>query len=289
VRLGSGEPARVSRPRGWAALSLLLAGAAATPAAAQRPEYVSPAGTSYFAQADTGAVARAESALALAPHDVNRVIQLGLAQAAVRQYREAIETYTRGLGVAPDNALLYRYRGHRYISVREFPHALADLERGVRLDTTNYDIWYHLGVVHYLRGEIGTAAQAFARARPMAPNDNELAGSTDWLWMSLSRAGRRNEAAAVLNTLRDSLQVPAGYAYVQRLRLYQGRLKPENLISPADTADIQLATLAYGIGNWYLVAGDTVRARTYFRRAVASGGWPAFGFIAAEVELVRLR
>ena len=259
------------------------------PAAAQRPEYVSPAGVSYFAQADTGAVTRAESALALAPRDVGRLIQLALAQAAVRQYREAIETYTRGLAVAPDGALLYRYRGHRYISVREFPRALADLERGVRLDTTNYDIWYHLGVVHYLRGEFAAAAAAFARARPMAPNDSELAGSTDWLWMSLSRAGRRGEATAALGTLRDSLQVPAGYAYVQRLRLYQGRVRPEELIGPVDTSDIQLATLAYGIGNWYLVAGDTVRARTYFRQAVASGGWPAFGFIAAEVELARIR
>jgi tetratricopeptide (TPR) repeat protein len=270
-------------------LALLLAGTCVVPAAAQRPEYVSPSGVKYFAQADTGAIARAESTLALAPRDVNRIIQLGLAQAAVRQYREAIETLTRGLALAPDNAPLHRERGHRYISVREFARALADLERGLRLDATDYGLWYHLGVVRYLRGEFGAAAAAFARARPMAPDDNELAGSTDWLWMSLSRAGRRSEAAAVLEKLRDSLQVPAGYAYVQRLRLYQGRLKPEELIGAADTADIQLATLAYGIGNWYLVAGDTARARTYFRRAVAGGGWPAFGFIAAEVELARLR
>jgi tetratricopeptide (TPR) repeat protein len=280
----------VNRGAGTAvAVALLFAGAVTAPVEAQRPEYVSPAGVRYFAQSDSGAIARAESALALEPRSVDRVIQLGLAQAAARQYREAIATYTRGLTIAPDNALLYRYRGHRSISVRDFPGALADLERGARLDTTNYDIWYHLGVVHFVRGEFGAAAAAFARARPMAPNDNELAGSTDWLWMSLSRAGRRSEAAAALATLRDSLQVPSGYAYMQRLRLYQGRLTPADLIGPADTADIQLATMAYGIGNWYLVAGDTAKARTYFQRSVASGGWPAFGFIASEVELARLR
>ena len=61
------------------------------------------------------------------------------------------------------------------------------------------------------------------------------------------------------------------------------------MITAADTADIQVATLSYGIGNWYLVTGDTARAREWFRRAVASGGWPAFGFIASEVELARLR
>jgi hypothetical protein len=47
--------------------------------------------------------------------------------------------------------------------------------------------------------------------------------------------------------------------------------------------------LLYGVGNWYLVRGDTVRARDWFKRAVASGGWPAFGFLAAEAELARLR
>ena len=34
-------------------------------------------------------------------------------------------------------------------------------------------------------------AAAFARAQPMAPDAGELAGATDWLWMSLARAGRR--------------------------------------------------------------------------------------------------
>lgn len=273
-----------------AAITCILWGAAVTSAAtAQRPEYVSPAGVAYSAQPDTGAIARAERALAADPRNPDRILQLDRAQAAVRQFREAIETLTRGIADVPGNALLYLDRGHRWISVREFDRALADLERGATLDSSNYDIWYHLGVVHYLRGEFAAAAAAFTRARPQAPNDNERAGSTDWLWMSLSRSGRRAEAAAILATVGDSLRVPAGYAYLQRLRLYQGRLAPERLIGPADTADIQLATLAYGLGNWYLVSGDTTRARQYFQRSVASGGWPAFGFIASEVELKRLR
>jgi len=278
----------VSGARAALAWSLLLGGATTSAALAQRPQYISPAGVAYYAQPDTGGIARAESALARGPRDVDRIIQLGLAQAAVRQYREAIETYTRGLAVAPDNALLYRYRGHRYISVRELDRALADLEHGSRLDSTNYDIWYHLGVAHYVRGEFGAAADAFRRAWRTAPNDNEVAGSSDWLWMSLSRAGRRAEAAAVLASLRDTLQVTSGLAYLKRLQLYRGRVRPDDLIGAADTADIQLATLTYGIGNWLLVSGDTAGARRYFARSIASGGWPAFGFIASEAELARL-
>jgi tetratricopeptide (TPR) repeat protein len=189
----------------------------------------------------------------------------------------------------PGNALFYRYRGHRYISVREFDSALADLTRGNRLDTTNYDIWYHLGVVRFVRGDFGGASDAFTHAQRMAPNPNELAGSTDWLWMSLSRAGRAAEASRALAAITDSLSVTTARAYFQRLKLYRGRIAPQDVMTPADTDDITVATLAFGVGNWYLVRGDSARAREWFERSVASGGWPAFGFIASEVELRRIR
>jgi hypothetical protein len=52
---------------------------------------------------------------------------------------------------------------------------------------------------------------------------------------------------------------------------------------------VQVATLSFGVGNWYLVKGDTATARRWFERSVASGGWPGFGFILSEVELRRLR
>src|SRR5690242_9853762 len=133
--------------------------------AIQQPEYRSPAGVEYFADRDTGAVARAESLLAEDPRNVDRIIRLGLAQATIRQYREAIQTFTRGIRLAPDNPILYRWRGHRYISIRDFDRAIADLVNGNSRDTTNYAIWYHLGVAHYLRGEFDSAAVAFAHAK----------------------------------------------------------------------------------------------------------------------------
>jgi tetratricopeptide (TPR) repeat protein len=269
------------------AAALLVTGAAATTAAdGQSVQYRSPAGVEYRAQRDTGAIARAESALAADPRNVDLIIALGVAQSGARQFRKAIETFTRGLAIAPTNPMLYRWRGHRYLTTRQFDRALADLTKGNRLDSTNYGIWYHLGIVRYARGDFRGAADAFAHAQPRAPEAGELAGSTDWLWMSLSRAGRSAEAQAMLNGHPDSL--PVSNAYSQRLRLYRGEIGPDAVITAADTSDIQVATLSYGLGNWYLVRGDTVRAREYFKRSVASGGWPAFGFIISEIELKRL-
>ncbi|HUC41791.1 MAG TPA: hypothetical protein VMR92_13205, partial [Gemmatimonadales bacterium] len=120
-------------------------------------------------------------------------------------------------------------------------------------------------------------------ALPIAPDSGERAGSTDWLWMSLSRAGRTADAKALLDRKPDV--PPGGNAYDQRLRLYRGLVSPDSVFTPADTSDINVATISYGVGNWYLVRGDTAQARKWFERSVASGGWPAFGFIMSEVEL----
>lgn len=268
------------------AVAELTAGAAA-PAAAQTLQYRSPAGVEYRSQPDTGGVARAAAALAADPRNAARYIDLGVAQSAVRQFREAIRTFTRGLAIAPNDAMLYRWRGHRYLSVRELDLALADLTRGFALDSANYGILYHLGVTRYALGDFGGAADAFARAQRRAPNAGELAGATDWLWMALSRAGRGAEARAMLDRRPDSL--PVNNAYAQRLRLYRGLIPPDSVFSAADTADVQVATLSYGLGDWFLVRGDTTRSREWFERAIRSGGWPAFGFIVAERELRRLR
>jgi tetratricopeptide (TPR) repeat protein len=256
---------------------------------AQSTQYVSPAGVTYRSQPDTGAIARAEQALAAAPNNVDRLIDLGIAQSGVRQFREAIATFTRGIEIAPRNAILYRWRGHRYLSVREFDRALADLNKGASIDSSVYGIWYHLGVLRFVQGDFKGAADAFARGRPIAPNAGERAGSYDWGWMSLMRAGRADEARALLASMPDSVPPAAANAYSQRLRLYKGEITPEQVLTPADTGDVNVATLAYGLGNWYLLKGDRAKAREWFERSIKSGGWPAFGFIASEAELRRLR
>jgi tetratricopeptide (TPR) repeat protein len=272
-----------------AALLWLVVGPAT--AAAQQPagavQYQSPAGVTYRAWPDTGAVARAEAALAADPRNVGRILALGAAQSGSRQFREAIATYTRGLAIDSNNAILYRWRGHRYLSVRELDRALVDLTRGSRMDSTIYGNWYHLGIVRYVNGDFAGAADAFAHALPKAPDAGELSASTDWLWMSLARAGRQAEAKALLDRRPDTLATTNAYA--ARLKLYRGEIGPDQVITPADTSDVARATLNYGIGNWYLVRGDAARAKEYFERSIRSGGWPAFGFIAAEAELRRLR
>lgn len=258
---------------------------------AQPVQYRSPEGVEYRSLPDTDAVKSARAALEANPRSMTRIIDLGVAQSGARQFREAIATFTRGLEIEPNNALLLRWRGHRYLSVREFDRAFADLTRGGAIDSGIYGIWYHLGVVQYLRGDFAGAVASFSKAQPIAPDAGELAGSTDWLWMSLSRAGRDAEARSMLDRMPDRRpdSKPVTNAYTRRLQLYRGEIGPDAVLTVADTDEVQVATLAYGLGNWYLVRGDTEQARRWFERSIQSGGWPGFGFIVSEVELRRLR
>jgi tetratricopeptide (TPR) repeat protein len=266
-------------------IAAIVLSAQVGPVGAQSVQYRSPAGMEYRSSADTGPIARAERALQTDPRTVQRYIDLGVAQAGARQMQEAVQNFTRALAVAPNDPMLYRWRGHRNLSVRNFDASMADLTRGYALDSLNYGTLYHLGVLRFVRGDFNGAADAFRRAQPRAPDAGELAGSTDWLWMSLQRAGRAAEATAMLARHPDSLATTVAYA--RRLKMYRGEIAPEALISAADTGDVDLATLRFGLGNYYLVKGDSARARAEFQRSIASGGWPAFGFIASEIELAR--
>jgi len=268
--------------------------------AAQTPEVVTPAGRRFFARADTaGVVARAESTLARAPRDVDSLLALGRAQASVWRYRDAVATYTRALDAEPlGTAIFLRHRGHRYISLRRFPEAIADLERAAAWDTSKYhcesvrgpsfDVWYHLGLAYYLTGDFTRAAAAYRRTLVSARSPDDTVAASDWLWMSLRRAGDEVAAARVLASIADTMRVQENVPYYRRLQLYAGRRTEADLRALMATGDLERATVGYGLATWHLVQGDTAAARALWREIVAGTYWPAFGFIAAETDLQRM-
>ena len=72
-------------------------------------------------------------ALELDPTDAESIIWYGRRLAYVGQFRDAIDVFSNGIARYPDNAWLYRHRGHRYLTVREIDRAISDLERAAHL------------------------------------------------------------------------------------------------------------------------------------------------------------
>lgn len=269
--------------------SLLILAAPALAQTTQEPEAVSWRGTKFFAQMDEkNQVAEAAAKLAADPKNVDLIIALGRAQAGVWRYRDAISTYTRGLEIAPDNAMLYRHRGHRYISTRQFDRAVKDMKRAAELNDKDFDIWYHLALAYYLKGDFKRAAEAYERCLAVADKDDSVIAVSDWLYMTYRRLKKDSEAARVLARITPDMKVEENKSYFDRLLLYKGLKKESDIINDKMT-DLDIATVGYGMGNWHLYNGDRAKAREYFERVVSGKYWPAFGFIASEAELARLR
>jgi tetratricopeptide (TPR) repeat protein len=253
---------------------------------AQDAEVVTAAGRRLYARPDSGGVvARAESAAMRHPEDPDTLMALGLARASRWQYAGAVEAYTRALALAPGRAVLHRHRGHRYISLRRFDLAEADLERAAGLDSTSFDIWYHLGLARYLRGRFEEAAVAYRRCRQLARTADDTVAASEWLWLALRRRGDADDAAALATGIGADMPVRENAAYHLLLMLYAGRRTEAEARAAMAGDDLTFATIGYGLGQWLSLRGDTAPARQVFRRITDGPYWPAFGFIAAEVAL----
>ncbi len=291
---------------------LVLVATLACAESAPEPEATSLLGEPLYPLDDTiGAIARADSALAEAPDDVNRLIAAGRERRNFWHYNEAIDLYTRAMELAPGDWRPYRFRGHRHISIRRFDMAIRDLERARELAPHNFDVAYHLGLAYYLAGRFRAAADEYARCMDLARDPEALAlersgalgadyrscmevaqdddawvAIAEWRYRALRRAGDDRAARALLETVTEDMNVQDNVAYHVDLLFYKGLRTEDELLAP--DRDYRLETVGYGIANWHLVEGDTARALELLREIAAHPHWPGFGRIAAEADLARL-
>ena len=254
----------------------------------------------------------ARSDLAAAPNDPERIIWVARRHGYLGEYVEAINVLSDAIRRFPDDARLYRHRGHRYITLRRFTDAVADLERAASLMASKPDevepdgqpnarnipigslqsnVWYHLALAYYLLGDWHNATRAARAGIAVSSNPDRLVSQTHWLYMALRNAGREMEAARALQPIRDDFDIIENHSYYRLVRMYRTGVPIVVLDSvlaggagtPSD------ASLAYGLANWFLYTGDTARAVSAMERIVESPQWASFGVIAAEADLARLR
>ena len=308
---------RFLKPAGAVAGAGSAAGAVAEGEAGRRvPEAMSLLGRPLYAPemtpeakaASDKRLAAARDEFVKAPDSADAILWLGRQLAVAGRVREAIDVFTRGAAKFPADARFYRHRGHRYITTRQFDKAVADLGKAAQLvagkpdqpepttadpkamssETLNYATYYHLGLAHYLKGDFEKALDAYRKCLAVAKgNDDQVVWASDWLYMTLRRLGRSDEAAKVLEPIAPGMKVKDDQTYYDRLFMYKGIYAPDDLLR-AGGDPVTAATLAYGVANWHLYNGRNDEAKALFERIVNAGGnWMPFGFIAAEAELAR--
>lgn len=258
----------------------------------------------------TADLAAAEAELAKTPDSADALIWVGRRQGYLWQYRNAIATFGKGIEKFPDDARFYRHRGHRYITVRNFDGAIADFEKAVTLikgkkdeiepdgapnaagvprSTLQFNIWYHLALGYYLKGDYENAKRSWLECMKVSDNDDSVTAVSDWLWMTYMRLGDKAAAAKVLTRITPKMDILENGSYHRRLLMYKGLEKPEALLDTSTADDLTIATQGYGVGNYFFVNGDTAKAKEIFDRVLAGKQWAAFGYIAAEVDRSKMQ
>lgn len=263
-----------------------------------------------FEEEQTGLLHEAQAALEETPDDAESHIWLGRRTAYLGRYQDAIDIFSEAIGRHPEDARLFRHRGHRYITIRDLDNAVADLsraadltrgsedevepdglpnDRGIPTSTLQSNIHYHLGLAHYLDGDFESALDAYRDDLQVSNNPDSLVATSHWLYMTLRRLGRDDEAAEVLAPITREMEIIENHEYHQLLLMYRGEIEPDALWEDitADGDSLGSATVGYGIGNWYLYTGDPDRAVEIFEQIITGDQWAAFGYIAAEAELAR--
>jgi tetratricopeptide (TPR) repeat protein len=297
----------------FAVVLLLLAACATTPPSLPLPTSL-PTPPAPLLSDETRALfeknlAEARANYEKTPNNADAIIWLGRRTAYLGNYAQAIDIFTEGVRKHPSDARMLRHRGHRWITMRQFDHAIADLTkaaeltrgkrdaiepdglpnaRNIPLTTLQSNIWYHLALAHYLRGDLEKALPAWRTCLELSKNPDGVVSASHWLYMTLRRLGRPADAEVVLEPISTDMEIIENAAYHKLLLMYRGEIVPEELGNESP-ATVDGVTTLYGIGNWWLYGGQPEKAKPIFERVTAGPQWSAFGFIAAESDLRRLQ
>ncbi|MDR1603795.1 MAG: hypothetical protein LBS10_03255 [Gracilibacteraceae bacterium] len=220
-------------------------------------------------------LAEIEEKMRLTPHDPQLWLEKGLELTAQNLHYEAVEAYSLGLYHDGSQAELLLARGRRYISLRRWPEALADLAAAARLQPDSFDNWYYQGVTQTLSGDYCRAAAAFERCLPIVRggDGSNLAPVAVWLWLLYTRLGRRRDAETVIaGVTRETPELAAAPSYRKIALLYKGDAAPEGFIdeSQLENGDprgpLYYITETYHLANYYYMHGNTEASNALLRK-----------------------
>ncbi len=242
--------------------------------------------------------------------NADHIIWYGRRLAYLGYYKEAIAIYTKGIKLHPNNPRFYRHRAHRYITLRCNDNAIADLKKAIDLTkdqideieedgipnsrnfptgTLHTNIYYHLGLAYYLKGDNRQALLAWEKCLDISDNDDMKVATLNWLNIVLRKMGRQKDADRHLLDVTKEMQIIENYDYYDILLMYQSRDDSKLVEKTQNQQTLSNATLGFGLGTYYQLKGDKGKAKEMLEKVVAGNQWSSFGYIAAEAEMAKMK
>jgi tetratricopeptide (TPR) repeat protein len=242
-------------------------------------------------------------------HFSDVIVWYGRRTAYLGRFQDAIAIYSKGLLENPNDARIYRHRGHRYITTRQYDKAIADFEkaakliegtedtvepdglpneRNIPLSTLHGNIWYHLGLAYYLQNDMDNALKAYSNRTVTERYPDNLVSGGYWLYMINRRLGNVDAANAVIEKVVKDMDIIENGSYYKMCLFFKG-LIPEEEIANQTIGTSSSDVLAYGLGNWYLFEkNDTLKAKALYEHLLEKGNKYSFAYLSAESDYKRL-
>jgi tetratricopeptide (TPR) repeat protein len=214
----------------------------------------------------------AERATALDPDRAESRLAMGTyLQAVPKDLTKALEQFTLGLQVHPNNAELLAASARVERSLGRFEAALTHLQQASRLDPRSIVASSTLARTYRELHRFNEADSEYARALTLAPTNLATVQGRATVYLSQGNLdGARKVIATALNHV-SAKNVVIRFALFQEMMW----VLPDNLraqvvhLQPADF-DNDRGMWALKIGATYLLMGDVEQARSYGRMSVAA-------------------
>ncbi len=244
----------------------------------------------------------AQAVMKIAPEREDSHIWLGRRLGYLTRNGEAVDVFTRGLEQFPDSYKLLRFRGRHLARNREFERAIADYQRAAKmvegvqdsyepdgiinarhqyLGSYRSNIHYYLGQTSWAVGDYRATLDGMNRAasEPLVQHDDRRVATAFWRYLALRKLNRHAEAAAVVASIPEGLELVENRDYYNGVRFFKGSLSEGGLLPHAGL------NATFGISMVHLIEGRTEKAAAMLLDLVAGssqGYWPA------ETELLAL-
>jgi tetratricopeptide (TPR) repeat protein len=223
------------------------------------------------------------------------------------RYEESVQALSLGIKQHPNDARMYRHRGHRYLTLRCFDKAITDLEKAATLvkdhpdemepdgqpnaanvptSTLQTNIYYHLGLAWLYKKDTANATQAFAQCLELSKNNDMYVASANWLHLLYRMAGNEGAACRLLNSISANMELLENEVYHEILMLYKNKTKTAAAMATAqnEKGDVQGATYLYGLYMYLKLTGSPAEAASIKNTLLQTKQYGSFGYIAAEQE-----
>ena len=243
--------------------------------------------------------------------NADAIIWYGRRTAYLGKYEESIDIFSKGIAIHPGDARLYRHRGHRNITVRCFDKAINDLKKAAQLvkgkpdemepdglpnakniptSTLQSNIWYHLGLAYFIKGEYKKAVRAYHECMKVSKNPDMYVATANWMYITFLKLNKVDKAEKLLATIKANEELIESGDYLKILLLYKNQ---SDFTSPVkgieNSSTLSSASYGFGLGNYLLQRGKKEEAKLIFKKVIAGNQWSSFGFIAAEAALAGMK